>query len=68
MSERDDGGPAFPSWDYQMMGDSGGMTVRDYFAAKAMAIAAQENPDESVHVIARLSYGLADAMLAERAK
>lgn len=52
------GGKAFPS------GSSGGMSLRDYFAAKAMSeyIAKGYNYQEA----ARYSYSLADAMLAAR--
>lgn len=49
-----------------------GMTLRDYFAAKAMqailsrhvALAEEEKEDE---LIALVAYGVADAMLEERA-
>ena len=61
------GGPAFPvpsewekHWD--------GMTLRDYFAAKAMQgmLAAGEGvPNEK---LAKWAYDVAGAMLAERAK
>jgi hypothetical protein len=46
-----------------------GMTLRDYFAAKAMAVLLHpvgDDPDEE-H-IAMMAYDMADAMLAERAK
>jgi hypothetical protein len=52
-----------------------GMTLRDYFAAKAMtsviATASTKNdstPAECMKLIARVSYGIADAMLKERNK
>ena len=66
------GGPAFPQiyWD-----DAGkqylhgtGMTLRDYFAAKAMQwmLAAGEGvPNEK---LSKWAYDVADAMLAERAQ
>lgn len=64
------GGPAFPihpasAMDGQLVRETQGMTLRDYFAAKAMQafIARYEVEDES---IARFSYDMADAMLAER--
>jgi hypothetical protein len=41
-----------------------GMTLRDYFAAKAMAAAAGEN--YKLHEIAAWAYKMADAMLAEK--
>ena len=54
----DDGGPAFPS------ADNPGMSLRDYFAAKAMQelIVDVEGHD----YIAEVSYRMADAMLEER--
>lgn len=63
------GGPAFPT-----MTDGGyafgGMTLRDYFAAKAMAgLLAHGFPDDAYReILANRSYLMADAMLAERAK
>lgn len=52
-----------------------GMTLRDYFAAKAMQPVigyliengGAENPEDAA-AIAKISYTMADAMLAERAK
>lgn len=50
----------------------GGMSLRDYFAAKAMAsdICASANGAGAVHeeALAKWAYAMADAMLAERAK
>jgi hypothetical protein len=68
-----DGGAAFP----QPVTGSGrpvddevgkGMTLRDYFATKAMqgAIAGIDRP--KTDCIARLAYQMADSMLAEREK
>jgi len=48
-----------------------GMTLRDYFAAKAMAMAFAKFPDGAPNGwndVARVAYIFADAMLAERAK
>ena len=49
---------------------SGGLTVRDYFAAKAMQALVGEgyayNDDEYWPDISRCSYAMADAMLRER--
>lgn len=76
MTTKDDGGPAFPSnrdmrhspdWDYEP-----GMTLRDYFAAKAMAalivtpMSDWPSDTESGEYITRTAYELADAMLAAR--
>ena len=64
-----DGGSAFP-----VDGDkktSWGMTLRDYFAAKAMQsliIATQENNSFLMGDLVRESFQYADAMIAERDK
>lgn len=86
MSEKDNGGPAFPvDFDYQVFEPRtaieakrlmSGMTLRDYFAAKAMPACyagamlefgrsgfPDENWREGVAVDA---YKMADAMLAAR--
>jgi len=65
MSTKDDGGPAFP-----VIGEAGGMSLRDYFAAKAMQGFAAAGADEwpSAEDLAHDAYTLADAMLRERAK
>lgn len=68
MSEPiDDGGPAFPqsaNSDFTMLG----MTLRDYFAAKAMQAITLDyiNAADYDSDIARTSYRIADAMLAAR--
>ena len=76
MSDKDNGGNAFPAQtgfkDYQ------GMTLRDYFAAKAMqaviAASAEDaarrkiDPKQWAAMMVEASYGFADAMIAERAK
>lgn len=76
MPGKDTGGPAFPvpfSLDPDVGGPvfadcygNGGMTLRDYFAAKAML--AMCDHTTSRWQIARDAYELADAMLKERAK
>lgn len=62
------GGPAFP-WDG--MGDDG-MTLRDYFAAKAMqgrlASFDMQLLADDLPALAESSYLIADAMLKERSK
>lgn len=85
---RDDGGRAFPEpgvWDgnrdtVNPVGayyDAGGMSLRDYFAAKALPaiigrldgrglLMEQQQGDFSRY--AWVAYKLADAMIAERAK
>lgn len=87
MSAANNGGPAFPvstgdvvdghqdghsTWQFP------GMTLRDYFAAKALPAAMTTpwsavgyhpaNGLEDMQQHARLAYQMADAMLAERAK
>ena len=62
------GGPAFPQCSYNMKGGydiTGGMTLRDYFAAKAMQ-ALIEKFDESPVEISLEAYEIADAMLKQR--
>jgi hypothetical protein len=69
----DNGGPAFPVPVATPYGDGwmavGGMTLRDYFAARAMQgiIGTQPYPDGIVTVgIAGDAYAIADAMLKAR--
>lgn len=71
MTDKKTGGPAFP---FECQGPTTapeiyyGMTLRDYFAAKAMA-AAMANPDlndKSSDDIAFGAYRIADAMLKAR--
>lgn len=81
MTVKDDGGSAFPE---PIPSQCGGMSLRDYFAAKAMqgALSAaagnsfaenlrersRDTGKDIVDVLAMDSYLVADAMLAERAK
>jgi hypothetical protein len=70
------GGPAFPYSALQpggptMYADSEGMTLRDYFAAKAMvgiltATAKRDDKNYDEDALAFLSYTVADAMLKAR--
>ena len=57
------GGPAFPHGDPTHGGEDG-MTLRDYFAAKAIAEVDWAN--NSVQNGTKWAYELADAMLAAR--
>lgn len=72
MIKLNDGGPAFPSTISDDSLHVGGMTLRDYFAAKAMAAFMVASSDRSgIHPqcderVAERAYELADAMLAER--
>ncbi|MCH4576197.1 hypothetical protein ACOTJS_31015 [Achromobacter xylosoxidans] len=83
MNKINDGGPAFPNvpegagsrWaDWDM-----GMTLRDYFAAKAMCSAMDLTPTRwwneglnpaagtaEIQRVAKVAYAMADAMLAAR--
>jgi hypothetical protein len=74
---KDNSGPAFPfeCGDNNGMPPCYGMTLRDYFAAKAMqgmlSNPAARSNDSSVsdaEAFANASYKMADAMLAEREK
>lgn len=79
MSGAHDGGPAFPVCNGQSSYSLPGMTLRDYFAAKALPVAMQwigHNyahdmgaftwDPEDVPAIAVRAYELADAMLEAR--
>ena len=69
---KDTGGPAFPVPDIDGGAVSEGMTLRDYFAAKAMqgifSRTGGYNPKwaENVIDIAEVCYEMADAMLKAR--
>jgi hypothetical protein len=60
MSEKSDG-PAFPT----SYGQVAGLTLRDWFAGQALSGLASIRPKE---MAAKISYEVADAMLAEREK
>lgn len=72
------GGPAFARpWSLDTRGDypmevsaQEGMTLRDYMAAKAMqGLCAYPGKDKGTELdMAKISYHIADAMLAEREK
>ena len=78
MTAKETGGPAFPSLNAEMTGidsdgnerwetePSGGMSLRDYFAAKAMAALFARIDTGGFARVALLSYELADAMLEAR--
>lgn len=73
MSKIDDGWPLF-RWDTEPATESGvatGMTLRDYFAAKAMnGILSCDHPITRVNgwasAVATAAYEMADAMLKAR--
>lgn len=76
MSNKDGGGAAFPSAgvviDYDknehQQGAYEGMSLRDYFAAKAMQgmCAAPYHPASDENMLSRDAYAMADSMLAAR--
>lgn len=76
MTDKKDGGPAYPG-----IGEQGGhqvhksgMSLRDYFAGQALVahggwLEKQPSNDPSVSwVVASRAYAIADAMIAERDK
>lgn len=69
MSTINDGGPAFPtSADNGHSVNQDGMTLRDYFAAKALpaVIDYQNTGHEFNERVAEAAYAMADAMLRAR--
>lgn len=75
---KNDGGAAFPHMakaQYQELGGlvteqitNNGMSLRDYFAAKAMHNLRMESPAYDYKLLAEQAYRYADAMLEARAK
>ncbi len=71
MSAVKDGGAAFPTYNALSHCDEGGMSLRDYFAAKAMQglmsmCATGAQTLNGADDCARLAYEQADAMLRAR--
>lgn len=74
MGKCNNGGYAFPGFKFYTNGVQtitgkpyGGMTLRDYFAAKAMqSIHSVNGFNINVSNTAKWAYAMADAMLAER--
>ena len=67
MTQQTKGGPAFPFIDSASPREYPGMSLRDYFAAKAMT----SELVGGVHIddfdsVARRAYAMADEMLKER--
>jgi hypothetical protein len=64
----DDGGPAFPTFSAISHCDEGGMTLRDYFAAKVMQGICARNAEPCIwpESGAKKSYEIADALLRAR--
>ena len=63
--EKDNGGPAFPYKAYSGIPEAG-MTMRDYFAAKAMQAWLNGVDNPLVGKCAQDAYRIADAMLEAR--
>lgn len=71
MSKIDNSGPAFPATEEHGLNSGDfGMTLRDYFAAKAMQGIVSRAPTnkEMQVIVAERAYDIADAMLAAREK
>jgi hypothetical protein len=68
MSNKNDGVPAFPGYDPGTEISSIGMSLRDYFAAKAMEgdMAYQGMEGCDARIVAAMAYEIADAMLEAR--
>ena len=60
MKNIETGGPAFPNPHFNNVF---GMTLRDYFAAKAMQAMCGEIPFKDFDYCARRSYAMADEMI-----
>jgi hypothetical protein len=72
MTQPQDGGPAFPPT-FGMSGEIGeGMSLRDWFAGRALAQVignlTSNHGDWSYQEVATCAYDQADAMIAERNK
>ena len=71
MSNKDTGGPAFPTMQYEHGGDEDGISMRDYFAAKAMqGMFSSGNLEigDTNKIVSEAAYKVADAMLEARKK
>ncbi len=73
MTLKDTGGPAFPFHNAALSYAADGMTLRDYFAAKALAaMITKDNKDgvncgaSGVKALSLFAYEYADAMLEAR--
>ena len=66
---KNDGGAAFPISNPQLHDRFNGMSLRDYFAARAMQgmlVDASNWGADTLGIIAKYAYAMADAMLKER--
>lgn len=58
--------PAFPAMHYDLADNEHGLTMRDYFAAKAMQPLIVSFTVQDINWTAKQAYKIADAMLKER--
>ena len=59
--------PAFPTTLFEHGGESNGMTLRDYFAAKALqALISEPSFKGTMDEFAHRAYAIADAMMEDR--
>ena len=69
MDTKDNGGPAFPcEYEGSTRSDASGLSIRGYFAAKAMGAFIYSGWEGFGETVADAAYKMADDMLAERAK
>ena len=76
MTEKNDGGTAFPAWGRNEKGELDavahlykGMSLRDWLAGQAIPYASQVAPNNcDATLIGKWAYEIADAMLKEREK
>lgn len=77
MGVRDDGKAAFPQLGYGQRAPEVGISMRDYFAAKALEgmlacpgdqLRGSHHNNNNYEGVANMAYAYADAMLKERAK
>lgn len=73
MNQSKDGGAAFPQSDVNLLNYEAGMSLRDYFAAKAMqgwlATFVDTRPgSRTAQGVAGFAYEIADAMLKARSE
>jgi hypothetical protein len=68
MTNKPDGGPAFPVPAHAFQDGRMGMSLRDYFASLAMQGVLASDIDAPLDKLVAAAYEMADAMLAEREK
>ena len=69
MTDRHDGGPAFPRNGQSHLDTKDGMSLRDWFAGQVIASVKAWHPaDKQGKPAAVIAYEIADAMLAARSE